>query len=277
MATKPTAEPRWAETGAGTPSASITEPSSGEKDVGFQNGTASSAEKINWILWLIYKWCEYLNDGALSGNHTIDGTFGVTGAVDFDSTLLVNGAVDFDSTLNVDGLITAQAGVTAAANQHVTVSGTGAFKHGDRTLILPAGAGLAAGDAAATSRWAFSHSNGGAASCWTGAGTGTDNIMTFAIPLCVGDRIKEVRAFVQDTAGSNTVSMQVRKSSNTNTSTQLGTTQTSAGGGTNQTLAVTGLTETLASTEYVHVNIAHDTATDTTNRVYGVEVVYDHP
>jgi hypothetical protein len=32
------------------------------------------------------------------------------------------------------GLHTASAGVTAAANQHVTVSGTGKFKHGDKTM-----------------------------------------------------------------------------------------------------------------------------------------------
>jgi hypothetical protein len=266
MATKPSALPRWARTAGDVDSAYIVEPSSTRKDEGWRSGKRPPASMFNWWQNLVYKWIQYISDGALSGNHTIAGTLGVTGAV------------DFDSTVNADGLITAQAGVTAAANQHVTVSGTGAFKHGDRTLILPAGAGMAAGDAGATSRWAFSHSNGaGAASCWTGAGTGTDNIMTFAIPLCVGDRIKEVRAFVQDTSGSNTVSMQVRKSSNVNASVQLGSTQTSAGGGTNQTLAVIGLTETLASTEYVHVNIYHDTATDTTNRVYGVEVVYDRP
>lgn len=41
-------------------------------------------------------------------------------------------AVTMSSTLGVTGLITATAGVTAAANQHVTVSGTGEYKHGDR-------------------------------------------------------------------------------------------------------------------------------------------------
>ena len=32
------------------------------------------------------------------------------------------------------GLITATAGLTAAANQHVAVSGTGEYKHGERTI-----------------------------------------------------------------------------------------------------------------------------------------------
>ena len=38
------------------------------------------------------------------------------------------------------GLVTASAGLTAAANQHVTISGTGRFKHGTMTLAIPASA-----------------------------------------------------------------------------------------------------------------------------------------
>jgi hypothetical protein len=45
------------------------------------------------------------------------------------------GVLTFDNTgiaaSTFSGLITASAGVTAAANQHVTISGTGRFKHGD--------------------------------------------------------------------------------------------------------------------------------------------------
>lgn len=269
MSTKPSTLPRHAETSGGTPSAGITEPSSGEKDSGFVASTAASAEKTNWVLWVMYLWTKFLND-------LFDTTAGSDTAMRQNAAATFNGAITA-AAATFSGLITANAGVTAGAGQHVTVSGAGELKHGDRTLILPAAMGCAAGDAAGTDRWAFSHSNGAIADAWVGTGTGTNNILGFAIPLRVGDRIKEVRAFIRDTSGGNTVSMQIRKSSNTDGNVQLGSTQTSAGGGTNQTLAVTGLTETLASTEYVHVNVAADTTTDTTHHVYGVEVVYDRP
>jgi len=90
MSTKPTSEPRWAETAAGTPSGDITEPSSGEKDVGFQNGDPADAEKMNWILWLTYKWVEWLNDGDVSF-----ATISTTGDVSIGDDLTVTDQLTF--------------------------------------------------------------------------------------------------------------------------------------------------------------------------------------
>ena len=102
MATKPSSLPRWAETAGGTPSAAITEPSSGQKDTGWAVAQKPPAQFFNWLLHLIYKWIEYLNDGDLSGNHTIAGTLGVT------------------------GLFTASAGVSATGNVAATAAVTSA-------------------------------------------------------------------------------------------------------------------------------------------------------
>jgi hypothetical protein len=68
------------------------------------------------------------------------------------STLPVQMAVDGTLSLSTTftALVTAQAGVTASANQHVTVSGTGAFKHGDRVKTVSA---LAASWDASLDNW----------------------------------------------------------------------------------------------------------------------------
>jgi hypothetical protein len=57
-----------------------------------------------------------------------------TGVLTLSNTF--SGAITMSSTLAVTGLVTATAGVTAAANQHVTVSGTGRHKHGDMSFIV---------------------------------------------------------------------------------------------------------------------------------------------
>lgn len=54
----------------------------------------------------------------------------IANAVAMSSSLTVG------TTLGVTGLITATAGVTCAANQHVTVSGAGEYKHGDRVKVV---------------------------------------------------------------------------------------------------------------------------------------------
>jgi hypothetical protein len=51
-------------------------------------------------------------------------------------------AVTMASTLGVTGLITATAGVTCAANQHVTTSGTGTVKHGEETFSIGLGGAM---------------------------------------------------------------------------------------------------------------------------------------
>lgn len=75
MATKPTSTARW----AATSGASIIEPTSGAKDVGFQEGEQPTAETFNWLHKTAHLWFEYLNDGALTGNHSVAGDLAVTG------------------------------------------------------------------------------------------------------------------------------------------------------------------------------------------------------
>lgn len=53
------------------------------------------------------------------------------------TSLTTTGAVVVGTTTTSTGLITATAGLTAAANQHVTVSGTGRHKHGNIEEIIP--------------------------------------------------------------------------------------------------------------------------------------------
>src|SRR5690606_28800684 len=65
-----------------------------------------------------------------SGNAAVGGTLTVTGA----ST---------QAAVTASGLITANAGVTLASNQNITLSGTGYIKHGARELVVPG--------------WAFAH------------------------------------------------------------------------------------------------------------------------
>lgn len=52
------------------------------------------------------------------------------------TSLTTTGAATVGTTLGVTGLITATAGLTAAANQHVTVSGTGRYKHGQMVRVI---------------------------------------------------------------------------------------------------------------------------------------------
>jgi hypothetical protein len=59
-----------------------------------------------------------------------------------DNTIVqssATGALSFSNT--VGSLTTNSGGVTAAANQHVTVSGTGRFKHGEMQYTMPGSAG----------------------------------------------------------------------------------------------------------------------------------------
>lgn len=78
MAAKPSSVPRWADVGG-----AIVEPSSGKKDIGWAAGERPPAQFFNWLLNLIYQWILYLSDGALDGNHSINGNLAVTGAITY--------------------------------------------------------------------------------------------------------------------------------------------------------------------------------------------------
>jgi hypothetical protein len=70
---RPSTLPRWTETVGGTPGAAITEPPAGMKDVGWQNGDTASAEFMNWIHWVSYKWLQHLSEEKTISVHAHDG------------------------------------------------------------------------------------------------------------------------------------------------------------------------------------------------------------
>lgn len=67
MATKPTILPRWANVGA-----SVTEPSSGQKDVGYDGGDRPPHQYENWRAEVIYDWTKWLDDGLLTRDTVAD-------------------------------------------------------------------------------------------------------------------------------------------------------------------------------------------------------------
>lgn len=185
------------------------------------------------------------------------------------STALVQvssaGVMTFTNTIVED--------VTLAANKSVTVSGTGAYKHGEFKLQVPALAAVPG------SGWTIQTPFGVNPAAWNTPTANGDDVV-FAIPLKVGDRIKSVSAAIRDTSGgAHKVDLLVYKynpSSGANGS-QVGSTTSSAGDGTRQTITVSGLTETIATGVYYHVSVQANATVFTTHEVYGIEVTYDRP
>lgn len=192
----------------------------------------------------------------------------IAGAQTF-SALLTSAAI------TASGLITANAGVTAGINQHVTVSGTGAYKRGTRVRHIPGSAGvLANGDFTAD------HING---SYFQFVGVG--DLAMYNIIVDEGEMIQDVTAFVSShIAGA--VDMRVFKTTNTagsapnSNNIQLGTVQHSVGLLSNiEAMIVTGLTETVPATLGTHyvVNFDCNDINAQAPRVYGVFVTTTIP
>jgi hypothetical protein len=112
---------------------------------------------------------------ALAGAYTITLPTAAPGSTQLVQ-MAASGQMSFSNT--VTNLITASAGVTCTADQHVTVSGTGRFKHGSQILHVSPIVGSG-------SNWAWSSSNGYLAS--SGAGT-----WSVGIPTIVGWRLTAV-------------------------------------------------------------------------------------
>lgn len=103
--------------------------------------------------------------------------------------------VAMTSTLAVTGLITATAGATVGANAHVTVSGTGRFKHGDRTITVPFFAGKVTSGTPTYSA--------------AGNVTGINNTV-IPLPLPAGARIRQV-VFTFNRGGAGAVQFDVSR------------------------------------------------------------------
>jgi len=115
----------------------------------------------------------------MSANILTDGTTRVVGATGaagnrFDAHL---------NTVNALGLITAQAGLTASANQHVTVSGTGEYKHGSISAEI------------------FPHMYYNDSNRWVATLVSLDNYVqssaaatgAFTLPLEIGERLQTIK------------------------------------------------------------------------------------
>lgn len=127
MSTKPASVPTWAtdanypvsgETYSATPTKVA--PTGTRRIRGWEPKKKPPAQVENYERNLIGQWCQYLSDGALTGNHSIAGDLSVTGSVDIDTDLNVDGDLDVGGDLLVTGDITV----------------TGDINHGDRYLTF---------------------------------------------------------------------------------------------------------------------------------------------
>lgn len=167
-------------------------------------------------------------------------------------------AVSMSSTLGVTGLITATAGLTAAANQHVTVSGTGEFKHGSYVMNVSPFAGYDAATSSPGVGYVVSSANG---------------IRYIPIPLKAGDRITDAQYSIYGD-GAADVTIEVVHYTGSNVRTVLGTvTKTNeAAAWTTYSLGVTDTT--LSANDQVLFEFAYNAANI---RIGGCSATYTRP
>ncbi len=115
MSTKPATKPRWA-----TDQTNNDAPSSGQMDTGWTPGQTGVSDYDNWVKYWSYKWIEWLDDGDCAFDALTATTLATTGIATVGGALTVTGT----SALNDD--------VTLASGKHITLSGLGQYKHGQR-------------------------------------------------------------------------------------------------------------------------------------------------
>jgi hypothetical protein len=239
MAAKPATVPLW-----DTNATNSTAPSADHRSDGWEDDEVPPAAVFNHEQNLYGAWAAYLNDGQFTGNHEIDGALEVTGAV------------------GVDGLVTARAGMTCAANQHVTVSGTGDVKHGDRVLCMTPVAGHFEGSTS------WDYPNPFAAASAAGA-------IYVPLPLRVGDRVKRLTGRIWGNGVTKiTVRIVVYDGS--------GAAAASGGGVTEQVPAAAWTTSNTTDPALSHTLAAGESAVavvefDGAGRIQTLNVTYDHP
>jgi len=102
MAVKPTQVGRWANVGG-----LIVEPPSIKKDSGWLAGeVAPPAEYFNWLANLDFQWQEYLRDGVLFGNHSINADGTGDGNLAIEGELEVQGPCGFENAVEINGNVT---------------------------------------------------------------------------------------------------------------------------------------------------------------------------
>lgn len=229
MSTKPVTIPRWANV-----SGALVTPASGKLDIGTLPGERPPAQYDNWFKKWTGDWLQYLSDASFTGGVTVD-------------------------------TLTSTAGITLSVNQNVTVSGTGAYKRGQRTRKITARTGTASANNSFTSNWnpaALSNS------C--------------AVPLTVdsGERILSVTAHVACGATDVFQLGVFRVQPASLGTTQLGTNQHSVNhSNAIEDIVVSGLTElTTAADEYNYVALLSVTAYGAGSLTFwGIDLVTDIP
>ncbi len=200
---------------------------------------------------------------ALAGTYTITmptAAPGSTSIVSMSSAGVLTASNTITNAATFSGLVTASAGMTAAANQHVTVSGTGEFKHGDRTKNLSI------------------HSGSGTMVYSVGAirpvtGAGEVWAVDLGLAFQVGDRIKSI-VYYFDPAGTGSISFQLFKRTLSSGGDSAVATASSTAGGSYQSVTSSSINYTLVSTEGCFLLFTSGQAADA---FYAATITYDHP
>lgn len=148
-----------------------------------------------------------------------------------------------------------------AANQSITVSGTGEYKHGTKTLHVPVYAPVAP-------------------ALVTPSATLATPSLGFVAPvsLTIGDRIIAIRVVVRDSAtGPTTLRARLFEAVWGSPFSSLATSGTSSGTGAIQTLTISSLTTIVSSASTFAVSVDNNGVGSASCSVYAIEVDYDRP
>lgn len=162
--------------------------------------------------------------------------------------------------------------MTLASGSHITLAGTGQYKHGDRKLFFPASLGQADDDDA----WSFECTTPTQPARWECSASG-DAVSIPLVGLPVGVRIKEVRFHITEPGSGSGMQLRLLRYSKTAASgTNVGDTMVSSAGGADAEVALTGLGSghTVLDDYFYHAYFLTNDAV--LQKVHGVEVVYDN-
>lgn len=157
------------------------------------------------------------------------------------------------------GVVTAGGSIAMESNAHVTVSGTGDLKHGDKELCLRTQDG-----SIAANTWTLTDTEvraGGAGSVWN-----------LNLPLRAGWRVKSVKTWYQRVGGTLTFDLRKIVSSTATTSSVSST--TSASGTSITSITLSSINHTVVADEPLYM---YFTSGATNDKFISVVVTYDIP
>lgn len=194
---------------------------------------------------------------SLSSDYTVTFANAVPGST---AAVQISAAGQLSYSNTFSELITASAGVTCAANQDITLSGTGKYNHGEYELVLNTCAGTANSP---------SSSYNGTYGYWE-IYQGTSLFMP--VPLPVGKRIKSIYAKTNSAdTGTKTLALWSKSTASASAPTVIATTTGTTSG--LETLTLSGLSTTIA-TAISYVIQFVSSSTDS-NEITLVSITYD--